>query len=91
MPLENGGSNEVVIGDYATGSGTNTVTLGNNNITKTVLKGAVSAKSYKLDALNTAPTSSTDTGNLGEIRVTADYIYVCTATNTWVRSALTTW
>lgn len=91
MPLDNGGSNELVIGHFAVGAGNNSVTLGNNNITKTILKGAVSAKSYKLDALNTAPTSSTDTGNLGEIRVTTDYIYVCTATNTWVRSALTTW
>lgn len=46
---------------------------------------------YNLSALNTAPTSATATGTLGEIRVSADFIYVCTATNTWVRSALTTW
>ncbi|SCY31651.1 hypothetical protein SAMN02927916_1837 [Flavobacterium anhuiense] len=91
MPSEDAGSNEIVIGNFAVGAGNNSVTLGNNTITKTILKGAVSAKSYKLDTLNTAPTSSTDTGNLGEIRVTANYIYVCTATNTWVRSALTTW
>ncbi|GAA3773604.1 hypothetical protein [Flavobacterium ginsengiterrae] len=91
MPLQVGGSNEVVIGNFAVGSGTNSVTLGNTNITKTVLRGAVSAKSYKLDSLNTAPASSTAAGNLGEIRVTADYIYVCTAANTWVRSALSTW
>ena len=31
------------------------------------------------------------TGTKGEIRVTATHIYVCTATNTWVRSALATW
>ncbi|MFD1604168.1 hypothetical protein ACFSJW_08315 [Flavobacterium artemisiae] len=91
MALQNEGSNEVVIGDYAIGAGSNSVTLGNANITKTILRGAVSAKSYKLDSLNTAPTSSTAAGNVGEIRVTADYIYVCTAVNTWVRSALTTW
>jgi hypothetical protein len=53
--------------------------------------GNVKAQQYKLSALNTAPSSATDTGTLGEIRVTADFIYVCTATNTWVRSALTTW
>ena len=48
---------------------------------------------FKLEQLNTstAPSSSTDTGNEGEIQVTADYIYVCIATNTWVRTALTTW
>lgn len=44
-----------------------------------------------LAALNTAPTSATDTGTLGEIRWTADYVYLCTATDTWVRAALATW
>ena len=47
--------------------------------------------SYSITALNTAPSSATDTGVLGEIRYTADYMYVCTATNTWKRSALATW
>lgn len=46
---------------------------------------------YRVSALNTAPSSATDTGTLGEIRITATHIYVCTATNTWVRAALTTW
>ena len=49
------------------------------------------AASYSITALNTAPSSATDTGVLGEIRYTADYMYVCTATNTWKRSALATW
>lgn len=44
-----------------------------------------------LTAMNTAPSSASDTGVLGEIRITSTYIYVCTATNTWVRTALTTW
>ncbi|GGA84791.1 hypothetical protein GCM10008015_26960 [Flavobacterium palustre] len=39
--------------------------------------------------LDTAPTSSTDVGTTGQIRITSDYIYVCVATNTWVRTALT--
>lgn len=46
---------------------------------------------YRLSNLNTAPASATDTGTKGEIRVTADAIYVCTATNTWVKAALATW
>jgi hypothetical protein len=53
--------------------------------------GSVKATQYRLSALNTAPSSATDTGTLGEIRITSTYIYVCTATNTWVRTALTTW
>jgi hypothetical protein len=49
------------------------------------------AAKYSLSALNTAPSSASDTGTTGEIRVTADYIYVCTATNTWKRTAISTW
>ena len=40
---------------------------------------------------DTAPSSATDTGTMGEIRVTADAIYICTATNTWVKAALASW
>ncbi len=52
---------------------------------------AVVASSYSLTSLNSAPASSSATGTLGEIRFTSTYIYVCTATNTWVRAALATW
>jgi len=51
----------------------------------------VTASQFKLNALNAAPASATATGVLGEIRYDANYMYVCTATNTWKRSALTTW
>jgi hypothetical protein len=37
------------------------------------------------------PASATDTGNTGEICWDSSYIYVCVATNTWVRAALSTW
>lgn len=40
---------------------------------------------------DTAPSSASDTGIKGEVRITSTYIYVCTATNTWVRTPLTTW
>ena len=39
----------------------------------------------------TAPASAKAAGKVGEIRVTSTYIYVCTATNTWVRAPLATW
>jgi hypothetical protein len=51
---------------------------------------ATTATQYRLSALNPAPASATDTGIRGEIRVTAGYIYICTATNTWVRTVLST-
>lgn len=55
------------------------------------VNGTSQATQFKLSALNTAPASATATGVLGEIRVTSGFIYVCTATNTWVRAALATW
>ena len=41
--------------------------------------------------LGTAPASATSTGAQGDVVWTADYIYVCTATNTWKRVAIATW
>ena len=44
---------------------------------------------------NAIPSSATDTGTVGEVKIGTDsgttYIYYCTATNTWVRSAFATW
>jgi hypothetical protein len=37
------------------------------------------------------PASAAATGTAGQIRWDADYIYVCTATNTWKRVAISTW
>lgn len=51
----------------------------------------LTAGNYRLSALNTAPASATATGTVGEIRWNANYMYVCVGTNTWKRSALTTW
>ena len=51
---------------------------------------SVTASQFRLSALNTAPATSTSTGTLGEIRIDADNIYICTATNTWKRVAIAT-
>lgn len=37
------------------------------------------------------PSSGSDTGSTGQLAWDSDYIYVCTATDTWRRSSLTTW
>jgi hypothetical protein len=37
------------------------------------------------------PSSSSDTGKVGDVCWDSNYVYVCTATNTWKRSPLTTW
>lgn len=60
---------------------------------------AISTPTAKLDVnsniirLRTAktPSSSSDTGNTGDICWDSSYIYVCVATNTWKRSAIATW
>jgi hypothetical protein len=37
------------------------------------------------------PASATATGTSGMIRWDANYIYICTATDTWKRVAIATW
>jgi hypothetical protein len=37
------------------------------------------------------PASATATGTTGEVCWDANYVYVCVATNTWKRSAISTW
>jgi hypothetical protein len=39
----------------------------------------------------TAPATASSTGTAGDVRYDTDYVYICTATNTWKRAALTTW
>jgi hypothetical protein len=45
----------------------------------------------QLRAQGAAPATSGATGTAGDIRYDADYIYVCTAANTWKRAAIATW
>jgi hypothetical protein len=39
----------------------------------------------------TAPATASSTGIAGQIATDADYIYICTATDTWKRVAIATW
>jgi hypothetical protein len=72
-----------------------------------IYNGATSASNYVIgfDANNTivsisdklsitstgVPATATSTGTTGQITWDANYFYVCTATNTWKRTALSTW
>jgi hypothetical protein len=60
------------------------------NLTNATFSGTVKAQQFEISSLNTAPSSSTATCTTGQIRITATYIYLCSATNTWVRSAFAT-
>lgn len=66
-------------------------TATDDTINKLQVDGSIKATQFRLSTLNTAPSSSADTGTTGEIRFDANYMYVCVATNTWKRSELTTW
>lgn len=76
---------------YIANNETTTLIYGEFDNQKVVIDGTLTTDQYILSDLNVAPASATATGTKGEIRVTANYIYVCTATNTWVRAALSTW
>ena len=58
---------------------------------ETTSTGTKTTGQMDLAALNTPVTNSDDNGTPGEIRFTADYIYVCVADDTWKRVALSTW
>ncbi len=60
----------------------------NNKDPQTALD--VDADAIRLRIDNT-PSSATDFGHKGEIRWDANYIYICVATDTWKRVALSSW
>ena len=67
--------------------GTNDVLLGTLDPTNHIwtMNGRVILQSAS------APASASDAGTSGEVRWNSSYIYVCVATNTWKRAALSTW
>jgi hypothetical protein len=92
IDLVTGGDNPTfsklrVFSDGNVGIGTNLA----NAFFKLDVAGTIRGTQYNLSALNTAPASATATGTLGEIRIDANHIYVCTATNVWKRAAIVTW
>jgi len=48
-------------------------------------------RNFRMSAPTGVPTANNSTGTEGSIRWDADYIYICTATNTWKRVAISTW
>lgn len=74
------------------------VGIGNNSPAETLsVSGTVSSTGLKVSdttlefTLGGAPASAGATGTAGQVRFDTNYIYVCTATNTWKRAALSTW
>ncbi len=67
---------------------------GNASGTAATVTGAAQAAITSVGRLNApsaAPATATDTGVTGTITWDAGFLYVCIATNTWVRVAVATW
>ena len=65
-------------------SGTNTVKVTNGSSGDGTISG-------QLRSVGTAPATAASTGTAGDVRYDASFVYICTATNTWKRAAITTW
>ena len=91
------GDNIIVIGNTSNTAihpeGDNAIDLGSVSYSfkDAYIQGTSNAGGFKVDAMQAVPASASATGIIGDIRFTADYIFVCVATDTWKRSALTTW
>lgn len=89
------------IGSGGTSSGTKSINIGSGgqagSTTNVVIGTGTGATSNTylqgkvIMATPTVPGSATATGIAGQMAWDANYIYVCTATNTWKRSAISTW
>jgi hypothetical protein len=55
------------------------------------MRDAGTAADEKVATAGTAPATASDPGAAGTIAFDADYIYVCIATDTWKRVAISTW
>lgn len=53
--------------------------------------GNIKGTKFFVTSINADPINATDAGTAGEIRFASGYIYVCTATNTWKRVAISSW
>ena len=77
-------------GDQATRAKYLQLTHNGTNSVISSVTGKVFVTGLALTA-SSAPSSASDTGVAGEIRADGSYIYICTATDTWKRAALSTW
>jgi hypothetical protein len=85
----------IVIGVGIT-AGSNETLIGTTSCTKVTLNGSaanvvVNPGNIIRIATTKTPASAGATGTTGDICWDSSYIYVCTATNTWKRAAISTW
>ena len=61
---------------------------GNSNVVLSVSGGQMY---WRTPAVSTVPATSSSTGLAGQIAYDTTYVYICVASNTWKRAALSTW
>jgi hypothetical protein len=66
-------------------------TVAFNNTGATTFAGAVTIAGTVIHTLSATPASASATGTVGTMSWDANYIYICTAANTWKRVAIATW
>lgn len=66
-------------------------TLGTQAASAVAITGGTIAGLTSLQKALETPASASATGVQGQIAWDADYVYICTATNTWKRVAIATW
>jgi hypothetical protein len=86
--FENLGTSNLVGNVSCGGALTVASTLG---VTSTITTNTLVVSPYFRFSSFEIPLASTDPGTAGELRVSSNFIYLCVATNTWKRAALTTW
>ena len=76
-------------------TGSNKLYIENSASTTPLIYGEFDTNNVKINGdfqLTTkTPASASDTGVTGTIAWDADWIYICTATNTWKRVGIATW
>ncbi len=92
------GSGNVFIGHGAgqnAGAQSNQLYIANNSTSTPLIFGDFSAGYVKINGAflmdSFTPASSTANGNAGRISWDSNYIYICVATNTWKRVAISSW
>ena len=88
ITLEGGVDGSGTTGMISKWSDANTLT---DSVIEEISGGVEVTGQINLSALNLAPASAKSPGKEGEIRWTANYVYLCIATSTWVRAPLITW
>jgi hypothetical protein len=92
LATSGGNYNDVVIGTGSFFSNSEVSRFhGNTSNNGTLTVGVTTTVPNLIVSTGTAPSTASSTGTKGQIAYDSSYVYVCVATNTWKRSALTTW